>query len=82
MPVLPQLFNSMVGFVACYRNLISRCLGFAALYPFLDFKSDPSTAGVIVLIAAIQIPVIHIGLVTFADYIQTGEEKKESSKKD
>ena len=56
--------------------------GFDALYPFLDFKTDPVTAVVIILIAAVQIPIIHLGFCTFSNYIGNKTKEKESAKED
>eukprot|EP00092_Neocalanus_flemingeri_P032196 GFUD01034993.1.p1 GENE.GFUD01034993.1~~GFUD01034993.1.p1 ORF type:complete len:202 (+),score=10.95 GFUD01034993.1:53-658(+) len=56
--------------------------GFDALYPFLDFKNDPVTAAVIVVIAAIQIPIIHVGFCTFSNYIGNKKRETETTKDD
>ena len=55
--------------------------GFDALYPFLDFKNDPMTAAVVVLIAELQIPIIHLGFCTFSNYIGNKTRERESAKK-
>lgn len=43
--------------------------GYPAQYPFLDFKANPTVAGIIVLGSAILLPTIHISLCGLANYL-------------
>jgi len=47
----------------------SQALGAEALYPFLDFKTNPEVAVLIILIAAVLIPALHLLLCLLSKYV-------------
>eukprot|EP00092_Neocalanus_flemingeri_P031791 GFUD01034534.1.p1 GENE.GFUD01034534.1~~GFUD01034534.1.p1 ORF type:complete len:234 (+),score=28.53 GFUD01034534.1:72-773(+) len=83
-----QVWNTKQCFIPLIYGLgyaafagTSQALGAEALYPFLDFKNEPKVAAVIIVIAIILIPTLHITLCMLSKYCfhrkkQQGEKQK------